>query len=175
MSTFLIDKPEPRRPHATGDLEEFEALARGHQRALYAYAYRMLRSQADAEDCVQDALLAAWRSRAGFRGGYVLPWLLRITHHKVIDHVRRRREAEPFDEERSEVVGTDGPAAVAQRLDTTRALAALRDEFREVVVMRLVLDLSEAECADILDVPLGTVKTRLHRARRDLAALMSAG
>src|SRR5689334_14263573 len=75
-----------------GDREAFDELARRHQAAVYRYASRMLRSEADTLDCVQDTLLLAWRNIASFRGDAPFPaWLVRIARNRAVDIIRGRR------------------------------------------------------------------------------------
>jgi RNA polymerase sigma-70 factor (ECF subfamily) len=164
-----------RTPRALIGAARFEELVRRHERALIAYAQRHLRSEQDARDCVQEALTAAWRAGAEKRGP-AMParaWLLRITQRKVIDLVHQRRRelaASGLDDEVETLAAPeDATTRTDERLLTMSALSGLRPEFRAVALLRLVHGLSEAQTADRLGVPKNTVKTRLHRARRDLA------
>ena len=161
--------------------QRFERMVRHHEQALFRYALHQLGCDADARDCAQEALIAAWRAGAAERDpdAPARGWLLRICQRKVIDLVRRRRREHAVLglEVDAALVGDagDAVAAFAERSRALDALDGLRPEFRAVAVLRLVHDLSEAETAARLGLPLNTVKSRLHRARRELAAALGDG
>jgi RNA polymerase sigma factor (sigma-70 family) len=151
----------------------FEAEALPHLDAAYNLARWLSRSPADAEDIVQDAILRAWRAYDGFRGGEIKPWLLAIVRNCWRDTTtdRRRRRLEPLADETADSLRFAGPdpettavqASEGRRLD--RAIAALPDDFREVLILREVEDMSYREIADVIAAPIGTVMSRLARAR----------
>lgn len=156
-----------------GDPQAFSQLVERHQPALYAVALRMLGRREDALDAVQETFLAAYRHLDRFRGDAALStWLHRIALNTCYDLLRKRRE-EPVAEP-PEVAGdhrfADDPADVAiSAADVQRALLAVPVEFRAVLVLCDAQDLPYAAAADILDLPVGTVKSRLHRGRLALA------
>jgi RNA polymerase sigma-70 factor, ECF subfamily len=160
-----------------GDDQAFELLVRRYADPLYAYALRVTSSPSDAAEAVQDALFAAWRARASFRGGStVSTWLYSITRRKALDRIRRRRDGLTLDEEQHgrpadehEVHGQ-----VDERLDILAALERLSVDHREVVVLADVLSLPLGQIGEITGVPATTVRTRLHRARARLAGLLRA-
>jgi RNA polymerase sigma-70 factor (ECF subfamily) len=155
------------RRAADGDESAFEELVVRYQDRLYTLALRITLSDADAYDCVQEGLVSAWRGLHSFRfDARFSTWIHRIVVRKAYDVLERRaRTAEPVDE--VPAVSVDSPADA--RLDLLSALARLEPEFRVVAVACDVVGLSMDEAAAVLDLPAGTVKSRLHRARARLA------
>ncbi len=158
----------------------FRETVLSHLDAAYNLARWLSRSDTDAEDIVQDACLRAFRSFDGFRGDSGRPWLLAIVRNACYDWLRQNRATgdEPYDDElhggldatdAAAGVGTD-PETQVERAELRRriddALAKLPVAYREVVVLRDVEDLSYREIADIAQVPIGTVMSRLARGRR---------
>ncbi|HEY1245482.1 MAG TPA: sigma-70 family RNA polymerase sigma factor, partial [Hyphomicrobiaceae bacterium] len=145
----------------------------------------LLRSRPDAEDAVQDAYLRAWRSFAGFRGGDIRPWLLQIVRNVAYRKLGDRARATnviPFEAAVSDRIGgeavlqvaAEGPSAeeallgAGERAMVRAALAELTPIFREAVVLREIEALSYREIATLTGVPIGTVMSRLARARAEL-------
>jgi RNA polymerase sigma-70 factor (ECF subfamily) len=159
------------------DLGRFEQVILPHLDAAHNLARWLLRSGPDAEDLVQEASLRAWRGFSGFRGGDGRGWLLAIVRNTCFTWLRKNRRqelADEFDEaiHSSEV---DAPAdperQLFEGLDTRRVQQALEElpaEFREAVVLRELEGLSYKEIGDIAGVPIGTVMSRLARARKRL-------
>ena len=151
----------------------FEAQALPHLDAAVNLARWLARSPADADDIVQDAMLRAFRAFDGFRGGDIRPWLLTIVRNcwRTSAGNTRRRGHVPLPEEAGEAIVFDGPspeAAAAQgdeRRKLDAVIAGLPEEFREVLVLREMEDLSYREIAAVTDAPIGTVMSRLARAR----------
>ncbi len=161
---------------AQDKLERFEQSIMPQMDAAYNLARWLVGNDADAQDVVQEAYLRAFKFFGGYRGGDSRSWLLRIVRNSFYDWLRRQGRAEletPFDEE---VHGSaaDSPApdaALLQKADKElvhQAIAALSVECREVLVMRELEGLSYKEIAEVADVPLGTVMSRLARAREQL-------
>ena len=158
------------------ELARFEETVLPHLDAAYTLARHLLRNEHDAEDVVQDAYLRAVRHFGGYRGGNIRAWLLTIVRHTCYSWLRRHKadaRAIEFDETlHSEVrVGDDPEAemlrgALREALD--HAIARLPVEFREVVILRDVQGLSYAEIAEVVGIPVGTVMSRLSRARERL-------
>jgi RNA polymerase sigma-70 factor (ECF subfamily) len=152
--------------------QRFEALALPHLDAAYNLARWLSRSPADADDIVQDAMLRAFRGFDGFRGGDVRAWLLTIVRNcwRTSGKAEKRRGHEELDE--GLAADTAGPEDAAmdasrrRRLDAM--LALLPEEFREVLVLREMEDMSYREIAEITGAPIGTVMSRLARARASL-------
>lgn len=153
--------------------QRFEALALPHLDAAYSLARWLTRSSAEADDVVQDAMLRAFRAFDGFRGESVRPWLLAIVRNcwrtRAADVQRRGQTPLPSDDERP--IASDGldPEAEAVRASDRRRLdaviAQLPEDFREVLILREIEDMSYREIAEVTGAPVGTVMSRLARAR----------
>ena len=147
----------------------FEAQALPHLDAAYNLARWLSRSPSDADDIVQDAMLRAFRGFDGFRGDDVRAWLLTIVRNcwRSAGTASRRRGHTELDEETA--ADTPGPEETAietrrrRRLDAMIAL--LPEEFREVLILREMEDMSYRQIAEITGSPIGTVMSRLARAR----------
>jgi len=157
----------------------FEQTMLPHLDAAYSLARYLVRDEHDAEDLVQDAYLRALRYFESFRGGDERAWLLTIVRRTCYSWLKRRRDRPapaPFDEAEHGVEPGGDPETHAVHGDLrdllSRAVDDLPIEFREVVVLRDVQDLSYKEIARILGIPLGTVMSRLARARRRLQSAL---
>jgi len=163
-----------------GDMQRFERVVLPHLDAAYTLARYLLRDEHDAQDVVQEASLRALRYFDGYSGGDARAWLLAIVRNCSITWRKRRRIDErtvPFDDAAElPTREADAPDAVAmqasERSRVQRAISALPEEFREVIVLREVEDLSYREIGDVVGVPIGTVMSRLARARKRLAVLL---
>ncbi len=163
-----------------GQAQACETLAEHHRRDAYLLALQLLGNRDDALDVAQDAMLRFFHTLHRFDAARpVRPWLLRIVRNRVHDLWRRRqrRRAESLDDALSSqllepVAGTEDPEAAAQRAELRRqlwrALARLPEAKREILVLRDFHDLSYAEIARVLGIPMGTVMSRLHAARQCL-------
>ena len=157
-------------------LADFEQAVLPHLRAAYNLARWLTRNQADAEDVVQEAYLRAFKYYGSFRGGDSRAWLLTIVRNTCYTWMQQNRARElesAFDEEMGSVVSdaANPETRLLSRIDSQllkQALASLPLEFREVVVLRELEEMSYKEIAEIADVPLGTVMSRLARARKRL-------
>jgi RNA polymerase sigma-70 factor, ECF subfamily len=168
------------------ELQRFEDDALQHASALYGAALRMTRSPSDAEDLVQEAYLRAFRSWRQFEPGTNLKaWLFRILTNLYITSYRRRQrepalvstaDAEDFDLYASlahhpEASSRSAESIVLERLvddDVKQALMDLPEQFRIAILLADVEGFSYREIADMLDIPIGTVMSRLHRGRKAL-------
>lgn len=161
-----------------GDGRAFEELARAEERALYRHAARIVGPGADAEDVVQDALFSAWRSIASFEGTSFRAWLFRIVTNRALDRVRARKRRpelplEPPDDQ--DVIWAEpsapGPelAQIASSREAVRiveeALEGVPEEQRAALLLRDVEGFSYEEIALMTSTEVGTVKSRIHRAR----------
>ena len=161
-------------------VDGFERVVLPYLDDAYTLARYLLRDEHDAQDIVQEAALRAFRYFDGYSGGDARAWLLAIVRNCVLDWRRRHRSDEqlvPFAEAVGVSIGTPAEADAAaiessERERVQRAIDALPVEFREVIVLREVQELSYREIGDVLGVPIGTVMSRLARARRRLAALL---
>ena len=153
----------------------WEEVARSHGRFIYTVAYRLSGNHDDAQDLVQDVLLRVRRGLATYEPGSMEGWLSRITTNAFLDLVRsrKRRPTDPLPEDPDWVLPSAPNAAEA--LDAANlpdpmqdALRALPDEYRAAVVLCDVLGYSYQEIAQWLEVPVGTVRSRIHRGRGQL-------
>ncbi|KPK65647.1 MAG: hypothetical protein AMK73_02330 [Planctomycetes bacterium SM23_32] len=163
-----------------GDVEAFGRLVERHQDHIYNAVYHLVGSEQDAEDIAQDVFMRAYSHLNGFQGrARFSTWLYGIMLNAVRSHWRRagpRRTVSlegAGDETRADPPATgDGPVRRAVRrehVDAVRgAIAELEEEWREIIVLRDIRGLSYEELAETLDLPAGTVKSRLHRARAAL-------
>lgn len=161
--------------HLAGDRAAFGVLATRHGTGLWRVAMRMLDRRDDAEDAVQEALLAAFRRAGGFRGdAAVRTWLHRIVVNVCIDRIRREqgRTTVELPEQELPARRPDPVADVATKLVVGDALASLSVEYRAAVVLVDVEGWSMADAAQVLEVPVGTVKSRCARGRARLAVLL---
>lgn len=164
-----------------GDLAAYNRLVRTYERQAYAVALRLVRRPELAEDATQDAFLQAYRALDTFRGGYFRAWLLRIVTNRCYDILRatNRRAADSLEDQAFEsaphwasVAPVDDPVARAAQAELgrllERALGQLPEDQRATVILCDVQGYAYEEAAQIMQVALGTVKSRLSRARAAL-------
>jgi len=188
--TARSDELSPPLSHAeapaTVSYADFEMMLRTVITAAYGVAYRLTGNRQDAEDLVQEAALSALRGRNTFRAGSNFKaWFFKIVMNRFYTAHRKQRPLASIQDvedahemylyERTAEAGfmqrNDPVEATIGRLaseDVAAALASLPDEFRTVCTMYLMDDFSYEEIADMLGIPLGTVRSRLHRGRRML-------
>ena len=165
----------------TGDAEAFGEIVRRWERRIFALAYGMLGREEDARDATQETFLAAFRNLRGFRGeAKVSSWLHRIAVNQCITRQRQARvrsEAALEDEQEKDAISFATPVqysplrVVEGRQETVavrRAINSLPLELRQVVIMKEFEELTFREIADVLDLPLSTVKSRLYTAMKQL-------
>jgi RNA polymerase sigma-70 factor, ECF subfamily len=168
----------PDQPSAA----DFERAFLPHMDAAYNLARWLVRNDHDAQDVVQESYLRALRFASRFRGDNPRAWILAIVRNAAFTWLKRNRGANPPAEFDENVHGGDAletglEADALRRADATMIRAALEElseEFREVIVMRDIEGLSYKEIADAADVPIGTVMSRLARARGKLAQSLKA-
>jgi RNA polymerase sigma-70 factor (ECF subfamily) len=162
-----------------GQSTAFGQLVTKYQDRLYNAVVHVTGSTEDARDVVQDAFVQAYVKLNTFRGGSAFyTWLYRIALNLAISHCRRRRRPTVSIERSREATGSEpvdpghGPTAGLEQHERVtqvrQALASLSDEHRTVLVLREMEECSYDNIADILDLPIGTVRSRLHRARLQL-------
>jgi RNA polymerase sigma-70 factor, ECF subfamily len=171
-----------------GTPEACEEIVRRYERPIFGLIARMVRDEAQAEDLTQDTFLKMFRALASYnRGMRFSSWLFRIAHNTAIDYLRQRKLliATPIDpdDDSDPLQELPDPAAISPERSAERAelasavdqaLDRVRPDYRAVLVLRYQEGLEYQEISEILGAPLGTVKTFLHRARRDLARELSA-
>jgi len=153
----------------SGERELYEVLVRRHNTRLYRAARAILRSENECEDVMQEAYVQAFAHLSQFRAeARFSTWLTRIAEREAL--ARRRRNQRQTEVEEPVVVITPEQEAGGRELVKMleRAIDALPDNFREVLILRTIEDMSVADTAAVLDVPEDTVKTRLFRARNQL-------
>jgi len=164
-----------------GDVNAFNRLVLTYQDQVYHQAYRMMGEEEAAADATQDAFISAYRNIRTYRGGSFRAWLLRIVTNACYDELRRRKRRpttplEPVDNDGEEVESPpwiidpgESPEESATRAELRGAiqhcLQGLPDEFRAVVVLVDVQGMDYGEASQVIGKPLGTVKSRLARAR----------
>jgi len=167
-----------------GDLTAFNRLVLAYQDMVYNLAYRMLGEPDGAEDAAQDTFISAYRSLGTYRGGSFKAWLLRIATNTCYDELRRRKRRpttplEPLDGDEQEIESPgwladpgETPEQAAERKELALAiqhcLGDLPEEFRSVVILVDIQGLDYSEASQAIHKPVGTVKSRLARARQRL-------
>ena len=165
----------------SGDLDAFNRLVLAYQDMLYNQAYRVIGEPGAAEDATQEAFISAYRKLHTYRGGSFKSWLLRIVTNACYDELRRRKrkpvaplepqteDGEDFESPSWIVDPGESPEERLQRRELAgaiqRCLDKLSTDFRMVVVLVDVQGLDYAEVSKVLETPLGTIKSRLARAR----------
>ncbi len=171
-----------------GSEDAYRELVERYERPVWSLVVRMVKDEAVAEELAQDAFVKAFRALGTYDPERKFSsWLFKIAHNTTLDHLRLKSvatvplETDQDDEwdlkERLEDTATRSPEAEASRGDLAAALeaavATLRPEYREVVVLRFGEGLAYREIVEITGLPLGTVKTYLHRARKKLATRLT--
>lgn len=152
----------------------WEEVARTHGRKIYNFAYRLTGNPDDASDLAQEVLLRVRRGLANYQPGSFDGWLWRITRNAFLDDIRRKKRRPtsslPEEIDRFSAISTPSPddvlASIRLGEDVQKALLGLPYDFREAVVMCDVIGLSYDEIAAASAVPVGTVRSRIHRGRR---------
>jgi RNA polymerase sigma-70 factor (ECF subfamily) len=167
------------RATAGGDPRALAELYRRHASGLFGFLYRLAGDRAVAEEILQDTMLAVWRSAAGFGGhSAVRTWLYGVARRQAHNRLRSLPTPPAGLDDLPEPAATEpGPEEIALvRADMAvvgAAMAALPTGHREVLALAFHAQLSHADIARVLDVPVGTVKSRLHNARARLAELLA--
>jgi RNA polymerase sigma-70 factor (ECF subfamily) len=166
-----------------GEEGAWAELVERHARKIYAIAWHMTYDRSDAEELTQDCLLKVWENLDRYEpeDGSLLAWIATLSRNLCIDQYRRRRREKGFrfvsdDAVTTLLPGTDDPQADTLRRERLRllldAIGELPDELAEVVMLRDLDGLDYREIGDLLKLPDGTVKSRLNRARVELARLV---
>jgi RNA polymerase sigma-70 factor, ECF subfamily len=154
-----------------GDKAAFGELTRRHERRVYNLAYRMLGNPEEARDATQETFLSCFRNLRKFRGDAAFStWLHRIAVNTCYDSLRKRGAASTFGVEPPRSLAAPDPVdQVVASVDVQQALLAVPPEFRAVLVLHEIQDLPVDRIAEAMQIPVGTVKSRLHRGRLALA------
>ncbi len=168
-----------------GDTAAWEDLVKVHTRRVYSICYRFTGSDQEAQDLTQEVFLRVFRSLKSFRAGEgsFAVWLARLSRNLLIDHYRRTKldratdsieEQLPMLEEKTAMISrTEGMVAGREASELLQgALQKLSPELRETVILRDLEELEYREIAQVLNVPEGTVKSRLNRGRAELARIL---
>jgi RNA polymerase sigma-70 factor (ECF subfamily) len=185
----IDDDREAVRRVQQGDSEAFEYLVDKYKRRAFRLAYQVLRDQEESLDVAQEAFVKAYRALPGFKGdSQFFTWLFRITMNLALDRKRQRaararslggEDVPPEEWERTAVSTDPAPddeaAGAERRARIARALDSLSEHHRSIIILSDVEGLAYREIADVLHIPMGTVMSRLHHARRRLREALGPG
>lgn len=167
-----------------GDAEAFGELVRRHERVVYNLAYRFMRNAAQAEDMAQEAFVKAYRSLHGFRGDCRFSsWLYRVTCSiclTELNRIKRRGEVETYPEtdSRNAAQASAAPSALdvsesSEMAELVRCcVTKLPERYATIITLFYLQELSYEEIAEVLRLPMGTLKTWMHRARHELKTIV---
>jgi RNA polymerase sigma-70 factor (ECF subfamily) len=167
----------------SGDTEAFAGLYDRHGRSAYSLAYRMMGDRQAAEDLVQDSFIKLWRSAASYRAerGSVRTWILSITHNRGIDHIRSTASRRRTQDRVEMTTETTQPSEAfsetwrnSQRSQVQQALKTLPDEQLKILELAYFSGYTHAEIAEMLDLPLGTVKGRMRLGMKKIKSFFDA-
>jgi RNA polymerase sigma-70 factor (ECF subfamily) len=163
---------------ASGDLQAFNAIVERYQRQVFAVCMNLMRDRMAAEDVTQDTFIRAWSAISTFHGDSAKSWLLRIASNRCLDVLRQRRrlptssldaQMVEFEPRWSSLVGADSPETNAEQLELNARLSAalgdLPEDQRVALLMADVLGYDYLEIAELTSTAIGTVKSRISRAR----------
>ena len=163
-----------------GDADAFEQLVEAYRNQVFRLALRMCGNEADADEVAQEAFLSAWKGLPNFRGeSRFSTWLYQLTTHAAIDLLRREKRQAAAEDIDGITAADDGPSPQERggRAETRRevrsALMQLPEEYRQVLLLRFMQELSYEEIGQALKLPAGTVKSRLNRAKAQLKDILS--
>jgi RNA polymerase sigma-70 factor (ECF subfamily) len=169
----------------SGEEAAWEELVRVHTRRVYSVCYRFTGTDSEAQDLTQEVFLRVFRTLKSFRAGEGSfgVWLNRLTRNLLIDHYRRTKQERNTDSIEDQLPRIEESTAISSRTDgllagreaselLQKALQKLSPELRETVILRDIEELEYREIAEVLQVPEGTVKSRLNRGRAELARLL---
>jgi RNA polymerase sigma-70 factor, ECF subfamily len=162
------------RRYVGGDRSAFGVLVERHERRVYNLALRMTGREEDARDATQEAFLTALRKLSSFRGEAAFTtWMHRVTINACYDLLRKRQRAPLLDRLPDHQIepppAPDHADSTIAAIDVQRAIMEVAEDFRAVLLLHDVQDLAYEDIALALDIPIGTVKSRLHRGRIALA------
>lgn len=175
LEKLLIKKSQ------SGDIESFELLISSYDKRAYNIAYRVMGNEEDAKDMAQEALLRVFRSLKDFKGQAAFStWLYRIVTNVCLDELRRRKNekyvsmdstihTDSGEQYRELCAEKETPESIYEKIEQREliknAISGMREDYRSVIVLRDVQGFSYGEISEMLDCSLGTVKSRINRAR----------
>jgi RNA polymerase sigma factor (sigma-70 family) len=181
----MTDRPRRRRrvgnneTSGVGPVPTWEDVAREHGAFIFTVAYRLTGNRHDAEDLVQDVLVRVQRGLRTYQPGSMQGWLSRITTNAFLDEVRRKKRRPtdflPEDAERVLPASAGADEALSHSAlpdDVQASIMMLAEDYRAAVVLSDVVGLTYQEISEALDVPIGTVRSRIHRGRSQLRGLL---
>jgi RNA polymerase sigma-70 factor (ECF subfamily) len=171
-----------------GDDEAFTLLVKAYQNKVYSLAYYVTKNHHDAEDVAQEVFIKLWRALPTYHGDAPDAWIMKIAKNTCLDFVKQKKRVEPLEYEingesvERPIPDTDAqsnpPEAVMQkerRQEVQNALLKLSDEHREILTLRYMNGLSYEQLQEVLGVGMGTVKSRLARAKKSLQNILKSG
>ncbi len=148
--------------------QAFEMLLAAYQDKVFRLCYSMLGDRAQAEDAAQESFLRIWKSMDRYRGeSSIGTWIFSITRNVCLTAISKRRQSAPLED-----ADHGEPEAPDRQRDIVRLVGELPENYRQVVMLFYMEERSYEEVARMLDLPMGTVKTHLHRARQQLATMI---
>jgi RNA polymerase sigma-70 factor (ECF subfamily) len=174
----LIELPVLVERCRSGDALAWEALIRRFQGRVYGMALHYLRNREEARDLAQEVFVRVYQQLGTFEGGEFQPWILRVARNSCIDRLRRIRARPPLQdvpvddwiELAGEAASPEVESALSERKRLLhRALGAVAEKHREILILKEIEGLKLEEIAEMLGLPLGTIKSRSNRARLELA------
>ena len=166
-----------------GDAQAFDELMTVHEKRIYALCLRMTGNREDALDCAQDAMLRVWRALGSYRKqASFSTWVYRVATNTCLDYLRKKKtrpsvsldamEDDGFSPSDASGDPVQQSEAAARKRTLAAGIASLPPDMRAALVLRDVQGFSYEEVSDILDTPLGTVKSRINRAREKLRSIL---
>jgi len=158
-----------------GDLEYFNELVRRHHVVVYNLAYRYMRDGNLAEDMTQEAFLKGFRMLSGFRGDCSFStWMYRVTSSVCLTELnrRKRRNEVAFSPAHAKELSEQPDAASDTAEIIRRCVSKLPERYAKIITMYYLQEIAYEEIAEVMDIPLGTLKTWMHRARKQLRAIV---
>ncbi|MGI5899095.1 MAG: RNA polymerase sigma factor [Christensenellales bacterium] len=161
-----------------GSRRAFEMLMNGYVRIIYSYALARVGSHQDAQDILQETMLAIWRGIGSFKGeSSFKTWLMGIARRKISDHFRSiyKTGGMPLSDMGDKLSADGGMSSLDEAVDIQNAVKKLNDSERELVFLVFTAQMTYAEASKTLEVPVGTVKSRMSRIKSKLKAQLEKG
>jgi RNA polymerase sigma-70 factor (ECF subfamily) len=170
------DRDLVRRAQA-GDTDAFSELVRRHERVVYNLAFRFMRNETQADDMAQEAFLKAFRLLKGFRAeARFSTWLYRVTSSVCLTEISRRKRRGEVELTPGHLSGPETAVEPAQPTDTheiiRRCVTRLPERYATIMTLYYLKEVSYEEIAEMMNIPMGTLKTWMHRARRQLRTIV---